>query len=239
MACERFDDALKAHAAGADVSHAVRSHLDACDRCRKYLARERRLVAAVASDLQNALRLEPSVEFQARIRRHVAGAASRRPEFGWRLAFGAASLAAIALVAVVLVWRVGTGSRATVPVKSTANSHAPASGRGAAAAPAPVAQQVAPGPVTRGASVAVHRSTSGGARAPKTAEPEVLVPPDQQHAIARLFQMFRAGKLDDTSLATTGQDVFVAREQVIAPVIIDDLRVPPIIVAPATGEKQN
>jgi hypothetical protein len=102
-----------------------------------------------------------------------------------------------------------------------------------------VAQQVAPGPVTRGASVAVHRSTSGGARAPKTAEPEVLVPPDQQHAIARLFQMFRAGKLDDTSLATTGQDVFVAREQVIAPVIIDDLRVPPIIVAPATGEKQN
>ena len=96
MACTRFAGDLTAHAAGAEATPGLRAHLDGCADCRGRLSRERRLVATIDRDLAGALRLEPSVEFEARVRQRVAeepvGSGVGRTwtiSPGWRFALGA------------------------------------------------------------------------------------------------------------------------------------------------------
>ena len=72
------------------------------------------------------------------------------------------------------------------------------------------------------------------------AEPEVLVPPDQRMALNRLLEMMRTGKIDERLLPATQEDVAAPAAQVVAPLVVEDLKVPPITVAATGGtEKQT
>ena len=238
MACERFADDLKAHAAGADATPDLRAHLETCDHCRGHLAREQRLVAGIERDLAGALRLEPSVEFNARVRERIA--AQRAPGWwvpGWRLALGAASLVLVAGVLTMIALRTGAPQRqprSVAPSAATQVSIAPAQ------------RQEAPAEHQEGL-VAGHRVASAG-RLPTTdhrlpgspkAEPEVLVPPDQRLAIARMLEMIRAGKIDERAFLPPAQsDVAEIPAQVVAPIVVEELKVPPITV-PAAGSTEK
>ncbi len=243
MACQRFADDLRAHAAGADATPDLRAHLERCDNCRAALARKQRVIVGIDRDLADALRVEPSVEFQARVRQRInedqgsgfsriVGSVPR-----WRLALGAASLVVVAAVVTTIALRTGT-SRPQVPPHA-----APSASTQALVAPVERQQtpvsRAAPGSVAAAAEhrTARHRPTSNTV----VREPEVLVPPDQRVAIGRLLEMIRAGKIDErTFLPTAQEDVAGAPARVVAPIVVEELKVPPINVAAAGGtEKRN
>jgi hypothetical protein len=262
MACERFADDLKAHAAGARATPDLGAHLEVCADCRADLARERRVVAAIDRDLAGALRLEPSVEFNARVRERinedVGSGFSRILESvgGWRFALAAASLILVAGVLTIIALRTGAPQRqmpgSAVPPANTQASIAPAERPEAPAEHQDGLVAQPPVPVVAGedgrrSALAGHRVASAG-RLPTTdyrllrrpkAEPEVLVPPDQRVAIARMLEMIRAGKIDERAFLPPAQsDVAEIPAQVVAPIVVEELKVPPISI-PAAGSTEK
>lgn len=249
MACQRFADDVRNHAAGADPTPDLLAHLEACHDCRKDLARERNVLAAIDRDLADALRLEPSVGFNARVRERInenAGSGfSRIVRSATRVQFalGAASLVLIAAIAVTIALRTGSSRRHEPPnVASSANTQ-PIS--------APALQPQAPAPQTAAVAAPDHRPPGdrtstrnrpvGSSRVAHTREPEVLVPPDQRMAIGRLLELIRAGKIDERAFAPAVEENGTGiAAQVVAPIVVEDLKVPPINIAVAGGtEKRN
>lgn len=252
MACDRFADDLRAHGAGADATPGLRAHLETCANCRKALARERALLAGIGRDLAEALRVEPSVEFTARIRERVTAEQPAPWIAGWRFALGAGSLVLVAGIILMVTLRTGVPGhvpRSTPRVNSQASVIAPVDRR---EAPAPL---VTPHPAPSGdtgRSAGVDRqpirvtgrlpATGYRVRAARpTGEPEVLVPPDQRLAIGRLLAMVRAGKLDEKAFPAPAQgDSADETPRVIPPIVVAELKVPPIeITAPASTQKHN
>ncbi len=231
MACLRFADALKDHAAGADLPPGARAHVERCADCREQLARERDLVADITGGLERALRLEPSVEFAAHVRERIAAEAAAPTWWrAWRLALGIASLVLVAaLVATMLAVRTGAPPR----VPDVAKGPEPLERVPRNPAVADPIRATAPL-----AGMTANRTEAVRARPSRSREPEVLIARDQQVAMARLFEMLRTGKLDEKVLVPGGQqDATVG--QPVAPIVVGDLAVPTIEVAPATAGKTN
>jgi hypothetical protein len=232
MGCSRFADAVKAHAAGADLTSEARVHLAACEACRAALARHQRFVAGIDADLAHALRVEPSADFLPRVRARAA-AQPTAPWWmpGWRMAIGVASLAVVVIVVALAVQPRTSGPRPEPSQVARAVNPTPAS-------PVPVNPRVVPRETTipdaeqsagrRAAPVVVRRVAAPRVLTARTREPEVLVPPDQRLAIARLLDMLRKGTLDEKAFPAPAQQV--DPEQPVPPIVVEDLAVAPIVI---------
>ncbi len=266
MACQRFTDALRAHAAGADLAPDVRAHVERCDDCRLAEAREKQLLAGIGRDLTRALRIEPSVEFEARVLQQVAAPRTGRSWLTrWRLAAATASLVLVGAITATIALRTGTPPRG--PEVTPASATTPAPDRSPVGGPetpvpqAPVTVVAGGGrqpAVAVGPDGATRRSTSTTPFAPSgrgepaearttahalparpKAEPEVLVPPDRRLALDNLIAMIRAGKIDESLFPTApAENSDAASVQAVTPIVIEGLKVPPINV-PAFGSTEK
>lgn len=225
------------------------------------------LLARIDRDVARALSVEPSPDFIARVRLRVG---EERPACHWhglrwrRLArrslgegrpsglpswraalIPAGALAAIAIAAAVLM------RQPEIPARPANDTAVSSSARQAPPAVAPpetpprTATAAAPRtPAARAPGVrSQHPPTSSRHAAPPAraaAEPEVLVPPDQDRAIRELMAALRDGRVDPTAIVALEAEqeahTSTRRELIIPPLKIDPLPAPPPIdPAPGSG----
>jgi hypothetical protein len=201
---------------------------------------ERRLMETIEADLDRLLAVEPSPEFAARVRARI-GAADR--DGGWSFPWALAAAAVLTIVTGILfaTLRDAPGRMDSAAITSGHDVALPA-----LTVPSPV---VAVGPPPGARSVRVRRSPAPLARA---VEPEVLVPPEFRLAIGRVMDMVRAGTLDQRAFSPSNRASTertpaapaegatpIAEESAepVAPMVVDDLQVPPIDVAAGGIEK--
>jgi hypothetical protein len=195
---------------------------------------ERRLMETIEADLDRLLAVEPSPEFAARVRARIS-AADR--DGGWSFPWALAAAAVLTIVTGILF---ATLRDAPGRIDSAAITTGHDVALPAPTVPSPV---VAVGPPPGARSV---RARPTPARVARAVEPEVLVPPEFRLAIGRVLQMARAGTLDQRAFSpptpapterTPGAQAEgatpIAEESAepVAPMVVDDLQVPPIDVA--------
>jgi hypothetical protein len=176
MSCERYEEGLIDHALGAPAAPEVQAHLAGCPACRARLEEERRLAATMDGILTSTVDVAPPLGFDLAIKRRVSGT---QPTHGVKtLAWIGGGLAAAAALILTLLMRPAespTAPAVTENVRPLQTTSIPE----AAPTTAPVvadkrtARVVTPGRAVR-------------QRAPRPAEPEVLVPPDQEAALRQL-----------------------------------------------------
>jgi hypothetical protein len=185
-------------------------------------------------ELRAAMHIEPSPEFEARVR--LATRESRPRGAGWighgrAWIWGAVAGGAVvaAVMAVVLLRPGSTGAASAV----------------ATAQPQPVAasatlprlrQQTAVVTRLERKLPVVTRRTARAASADRVTrrEPDVLVPPDQAVALARLLKGVSDGRVMIGATRSTDEDVTIAPLPEPAPVTVKDVRIEPLPV-PAGG----
>jgi hypothetical protein len=228
MSCERFTGALTDHAAGGELPAAVRTHLGGCARCREVLADARREMSDLDRDLEAMLASEPSVEFAARVRQRIDAEGDRRSTFGiWRWAFG---VAAAAVVAVVVVMAIRGRGVALVPSEAPPPSQAvrvptpPVPIR----VPTPAVAPVKPEQRLAAAGRSPRVNTTAGPQPLVRAEPEVLVPPDQRAAVARLIDLTRRGRVAPALFEERAPSPVVSVAEV-PPLVVTEMDVPVLV----------
>ena len=231
MSCERFHEAIAAHAAGAALEAAAASHLATCATCVARLDRQRRLLAEVDLELGELASLTASPGFVARATSRAP--VGRRRTVAWRRAAWAGLAAAAAILVGIALRDPSSLPQPAVPV-GAAVPGAPAQ----APLEAPARTDAAPAPRTAGrpmAQASPDRRVAGGrpavpppAGVPTTAaaEPVVIVDPDQVRAIARLRELVQAGRLTEAMLPAPAPHV--ASELTVLPLEIPEITVPSI-----------
>jgi hypothetical protein len=215
MSCERFRESITDHACGAAIDTSAAAHLAVCAACREVFEEHRQLLAGVDADLRTALSLTASPDFSSRVSTRVR---ADQPAYVWGGGWwiGAAAAAVVAVAAYVS-WPIGS----------------PPAGSPVAAIPSPSAvpprsPEIAPRPVEAPAiaSKAPSLVRAGARKAPgprsdRRVEPEVIVPPTQARAIARLRELVSRGVIDESTLP---------KPTMRAELIIPPLSVPEIVV---------
>jgi hypothetical protein len=190
MSCREYEADIVDLARGAGVSVEVearlRGHLDACAGCAARFAREQQLTAGLGEVADAAPQPSRSDAIESQLLRafaaqHAAGsreAASRRPPFAARTAWGWLAAAAVLVLAVV-VWR-GTTSRQAPdaagpgPAAVATRAAEVLAAAPAAAAPAPRRDEAAIATLSRNVSpqAAPGRAAAAGERAQPAAPAE-------------------------------------------------------------------
>ena len=243
MSCERNAKPLADVAAGRAPSPGLQAHLDGCSACRAELALLREALALADRALRDLASAEPAPELQARIRQAAAAAAAGSPARRWstaRWAF-AAGCAALVVAVVLAGWSGGwwsTGgprTAATSPQPDTSPRNLPAATQPApTASPAPVrTERTLSGRSSREARGAVPVRRHGAAPVPRRAEPEVLVDPGQQNALARLVAVAHRPDVKLQGLAAAGQPSADLNDP--ADIEIKPLEIVPLDPAEASG----
>jgi hypothetical protein len=189
-------------------------------------------------EIRDALRVDPSPEFLARVRTRVA---SEPAPSAWRWSWTAAAvgaLAAMVLIAVVMsrpkqerpsapdVVQALTPSRATESDKVPAGPEGPALQQTEPTRSAPVRR---PGPFGPGRSIAAQVAS---ARTPtpepaSAALPEILLDPAETHALRQLIAGVRDGRIDLTAAQKSSSpaplDLEPVTDIVIAPITIEPI----------------
>ena len=228
MSCARHINAIVDHACGADISSEAAGHLAACGACSARFEEQRRVLEGLDDELQRALAVVPSATFARRVHSRIEQAPARFARALWWSACGAA--AAILLVIGIDLWRSGGDVRpllsgSTLQQPATAAKSGPAVPVGPPAVAGrqdarrtdrPVAHDVRRGPARERQDAALPAA-------------EVLVPPDQQRAIAHLMRLVRNGTLDASRLPVSreGESVTPA-ELVVPPLTIEPIAVPSV-----------
>jgi len=211
MSCERYREAITDHAFGAPLDRTAASHLAACATCRRVFDDQKRAAREMDDDLREALAIAASPEFAARVSGRIR---DQRPA----LPFVVRSWMSVAAAAVVVTaLYLALGPRPGVPAES-------ASANPPQAVALPGVERPSPDvPDERAAADPIKPAQRRAAHAPRTAsaaatrmELEVIVPPDQSRAIARLKELVREGALDELPLppAATAEDLFIAPLQI-------------------------
>jgi hypothetical protein len=206
MACERYESDLREAALGEPFSVKLESHLEGCPSCRAALREERALLRAIDQGLAAGLGIAPSPGFSARVRRAAENGRAR----SWLPL--AASVAALA-AGVGLLMRGGVHDQ---PVREPAPLMTPSTPP--AAEPAPPATGARP----RTPPPAPLRTSAPGA-GPAGGEPQVLVPPGEELALAHFREALRGRVIPATSLLALDE----AGQTSLEPV---ELGVPPLEV---------
>lgn len=199
MSCERYQEALSDHAAGAPARPELERHLDACAECRSELLALREALASADASLAELASAEPSPAFRARLRLHVEAASEPRPRFFFasRLASWLAAAAAVVVAALLM----GRGANRPVapavatapapalspPLPSTVSGVSPS----APSPPAPAARAVV-GPVLV-------------RRAPAQRPPDVIVSSDQQRALVDYVALVASQRASPAALLSAGE----------------------------------
>jgi hypothetical protein len=176
--------------------------LDGCAGCRERLEASRRHLDAIEGSLAAALDVAPSAGFAARLRERLARERSSRH----RSANWLPALAAVVVTAAVGGWLFL--GRSEAPTLRRAN--APPAHREAKQSPLPD-ERVAPSvadttepqpPPPRGAATRPQRTSHAAPGPDRRApgEPEVLVAPGQDEAIARYVRLLRQRRVEPGSL---------------------------------------
>lgn len=220
MGCKRFEDQLMDAALGGllpEREAELRAHLRECAACRAEFERQQQLVAAMDSSLDRMAAVEPSPEMLARIRLTIAEqpAPSRGWLAGWWPA-AAGAMAAAVLVAYLMMIPPGT-------VQS------PEHERPVTITPPPtqvakVSPPVEPKPVRQ-----PRRPATAAVATPCPAEPEVLVPRDQERAVAWLYRAMQSQPQRVT--AVLAQEARYKEEQA-KPLALARLSIPPLEIGP-------
>jgi hypothetical protein len=202
MGCERYEEELTDAAIGTPASPDLERHLASCAACRSRLEGERRLMAGTDRILRDVLSVEPSPGFEARLLRAVRHAAPAASRSWWALRGWTVPMAAglgLLLVGGGLMWRwawpapsprqtaAGPAVRASSPSSTAVESAVPV--RGPESSP-PVGA-VEPDRVAE----APPRRPAVPPR-PSAREPEVLVPPGREQALAQFVAMLRDERVE-------------------------------------------
>ena len=184
MSCEAYRQALiEAAASGTQSLGALGAHLQVCADCRAALTREQSLFASIDASLRTAANSDVPPSLLARVRTGLNDVAVA-PRLRWLqpLAFASASIAVV-----LLVFLIGRPHRAT-PDKVAK--------QGPVVVPAPIAPRTSSNPRSIPAAGAQMTATdtkpfraarsSTSFRSAASSYPEVLVPPDERQAFARL-----------------------------------------------------
>ncbi len=226
MSCARYITAIVDHACGAGIAPEAAGHLAACQACSARFAEQRRMLEGLDDELQRALAVVPSAAFARGVHSRIehAPASSTRVLLVERMRFAAAIL----LVVGINLWRSADGVRPRPADRSPPTT----------AATSPPTVPVVP-PVVEERQNArrterrvAHRVRRGPAHEGQTAAlpaAEVLVPPDQQRAIAHLMRLVRNGTLDASRLPVGRQgESATPVELVVPPLTIEPIAVPDV-----------
>jgi hypothetical protein len=187
---------------------------------------ERRLMETIEADLDRLLAVEPSPEFAARVRARI-GAADR--DGGWSFPWALAAAAVLTIVTGILF---ATLRDAPGPIDSAAITTGHDVALPASVGPSP-AVAVDPPPGARSV-----RARATPAPVARDVEPEVLVPDDFRLAIGRVMEMVRAGTLNERVFPTERAAATVEEStEPMAPIVVEELLVPPINLAGGGVEK--
>jgi hypothetical protein len=206
---------------------------------------ERRLMETIEADLDREMAVEPSPDFAARVRERIS-AADR--DSGWGVPWAFAAAAVVTIVTGILL----AGLRGQ-PVDAPAIVAGHDVALPAPTSPGPIAAARRPA-VTSWRVSGLPSNVSAGSRIDprlaRASEPEVLVPPEFRLAIDRVMRMVRAGTLNPTrdvdaagagnQLASRPERATAAAEEPaepVAPMIVEELQVPPINLAGGGLEK--
>jgi hypothetical protein len=216
MSCERFRKAITDHACGASIDGDAAAHLARCAACARMLDDRRHVLAEADEELRTVLAIIASPDFNARVSQRVQNARRSTNAAGWWW-LTATAAAVLLTIGVLFMWSSRPDERSTRSTSATERSHPPAPVNVSAAtkpnierAPARIARTKA----MSKPSAVVHRP----------AKPEVIVPPDQQRAIARLVELLRSGVLDAKALPEPPKTT----ELTIAPLSVPDIVVPDV-----------
>lgn len=226
MLCEHYKDALiEAAASGAVPSGGLREHLAECASCHAAFAQEQSLFAAIDTALHAAANAEIPPSLLPRVRARLDGFAT--PRLGWvqPIVFASAGVA-LALV-IFLMARPHLATReemakqgpvtvpASIPPAISVNREE-SSSEGA---------QIAAIPVNRSHT---SRDSTNSPSAPSS-NPEVLVPPDEREAFARLVGVLNERSDIGASLLAKVPE----KEDGLA--ALDPLQIPDIEIKPLEG----
>jgi hypothetical protein len=150
---------------------------------------------ALARETEDALRVDPSPEFLARVRMRIA--ADPRPH-SWTLPWTYAAAGAIAAVVVLALVAVWSDREADVSMASVSRPEAPATAVSGSNAVLPAAPSEAPKPVTPPPTAPVTTRSAVGA--------EVVIAPGERAALTVLLRSLRAGRIDPGVLETVNAD---------------------------------
>jgi hypothetical protein len=195
---------------------------------------ERRLMEAIAADLDREMAVEPSADFAARVRARI-GAADR--DRGWRFPWLLAAAAALTIATGILfaTWRAApetTGAPAlraghdvalpaeSVPDPVVGTNRTPDAG--SARALSAKASAASARARTDGPGTGIDRQIASAA------EPEVLVPDDLRLAIERVMAMGRAGTLNQQTFRPERTAATAEESPEPVAMVVEELHVPPI-----------
>jgi hypothetical protein len=171
----------------------------------------------ILDDLRRALAIEPSPAFAARVRMAVAGTAQQRPQWMWAR-IGAVGLGAVMIAATVSMWLrpgVSPDQGLAVPAGPSIDIAGSLSGPSAAMTK------------SGGGSVAAEVPASSSAKfRRRVREPEIIVPPGQATALARLIEGIRDGHTTLALAKWSEGPVVVAPVPDVDPMRIDSLPEP-------------
>ena len=222
MPCEHNKDALiEAAASGAALQDDLRVHLDTCLDCRAVFEQEQVLFASIDADLRVTADAEIPASLLPRVRARLDDESAPRRVWGtsW-LALASAAVMVVAFLAARVVWRANVVQRR---VETTAIASAPQvtpSPRNQAPVDAPpMVKKPSPQRLLAIAKTApVHQTPVSG-----KANPEVLVPRDQEILLAEYAEQWRLYKR--APLVAQSFDATVLAPLQVAQIQIDELDV--------------
>jgi hypothetical protein len=190
MSCERYEEGLIDHALGAPAAPEIQAHVASCAACRSRLEKERRLAATMDGLLASTLEVAPSPGFDLVVRRRVSGT---RPAGGVRTwAWVAGGLATAAALILGLLLRPSESPTQPAVTENTWPPRATSRPETAPTTAPVVADERPPGVVTPRRAVRL--------RAPRPAEPEVLVPPTQLAILRRHLTRLRTQRAPEATV---------------------------------------
>jgi hypothetical protein len=189
----------------------------------------------ILDELRAAVNVEPSPAFEARVRRatheqHRAGTVWPGPRRAWLWSVVAGGAVAAAVIAVFLLRPGDTGSPSAVAMAQPQPTAASATLPRSIQQPATIATRL-----ERKPPVATRRAARAASADRVTRrEPDVLVPPDQAVALARLLEGVSEGRVMIGATKAMDADVTIAPLSDPTPVTITDVRIESLPV-PAGG----
>jgi len=173
----------------------------------------------VDRELQAALSVSPSPEFEARVRQRVE--ADRPPD--WASPYGWLAAAASVVVAAGVFYAMNRAPLVVTP------QPAPRIVEHAAPQVLPPRQEV---PARRNPSeprrAVTVRASAGYVPAPRTAEPEVIVPLNQMEAVRRLVREVNAGRLIEAPADPLPGPMAPPATLAVAPVVVEPIPLSPL-----------
>jgi hypothetical protein len=244
MSCEKYKAALiEAAAIGKDAASddalfAVRSHAESCPSCAAELAEQRSLLAAIDSRLRRAVNapLPPALlqRFEARLAQEPQSPPSRSLRFTWLCTAAAFATAAALILFALSHQRAHKSNSQFTTLAQTAKStsdHRPE-------IMTAILPPASPEEIRRDREQH-RRHTAHIASASTTlthAEPEVLVPPDEQIALDRFVARGKVRREFVVALATTVHQGF---EPSFKDLEIPDINTAEIVIQPIATESRR